>query len=91
MTTPPVPLLDAGNSLIAQVPAQLHTGMVSGPAGKIGVVTLRTTSTTVTVFLSAVDLRTWAELLTGLADKMSGGLTQATAADIAVLNQHHRG
>ncbi len=86
MSTPEPPLFDVGNTLLASVTAQLHTGSITGPQGKIGVATIRTPSTTLTVFLGASDLRTWAGLLTGLADELSGGLAQASAADIAVLN-----
>lgn len=96
MTQPQVvPLVDTGNALLAPGPAQMLAGMVSGPAGKTGVITVRTTSSTVTAFLDAADLRSWAALLTGLADELTGGLAQATAADIAVLGQpparHRRG
>lgn len=88
MTTPPqVPLIDAGNSLIAQVPAQLYTGSVTTPAGKIGVLTIRTSSTTLTVFLEADDLRNWVQLLTSLADQLTGGLVHASVIDVAVLDQ----
>jgi hypothetical protein len=92
---PQVPLVDAGNALLAPVPAQMHAGMVNGPDGKTGVITVRTSSATLTVFLGAADLRSWASLLTALADELTGGLAQATAADIAVLSQpsarHRRG
>jgi hypothetical protein len=87
MTTPPVPLFDVGNPLLAPGPANLDTGSVTGPGGKIGMVTLRTSSSTQTVFLDAADLRTWAALLTGLADQLSGGLVQASVADVAAVSQ----
>ena len=87
MTTPqPVPLVDQCNTLLAQIPAQLHTGMLTTSAGKAGVLTFRTSSATLTVFLTADDLRQWSSILTGLADQMTGGVVPATAADVAVLN-----
>lgn len=89
MTTPQQLLVDVGNARLAQVPVDLHTGTVPTPAGTVGVATFRTASTTLTVFLSAADLRNWASLLTGLADTVGGALVQASAADVAGLN--HRG
>jgi hypothetical protein len=87
VTTPPVPFFDVGNPLLAQGPANLDTGSVSGPGGKVGVVTIRTASATQTVFIGAADLRNWAALLTGLADQLSGGLVQASVADVAAVSQ----
>jgi len=82
MTTPPPPLYDTGNTMIAPVPVQLHTGDISGPAGKLGVVTIRTATTTLTVFLQPGELREWSQMLAGLADSMASGLTVASAADV---------
>ena len=87
MTVPQVSLVDAGNALVAQVPTQIHSGSVMTPAGKLGVVTLRTASTTMTVFLSGAELRSWATMLTGLADEVTGGLVTASAADVAAVTQ----
>jgi len=89
VTTPgqPLPLVDQGNGLLAQIPAQLHTGVLHTPNGKAGVLTFRTSSTTLTIFLAAKDLREWSGLLSGLADQMTGGLVPASAVDVAVLNQ----
>ncbi len=91
MTTPqqsPGQLFDAGNILLAQGPARLDTGSVTTPERtKVGIVTIRTSSTTLTVFVTAADLREWAGVLSGLADQMTGGLVTATAADVATVNQ----
>lgn len=88
MTTPQqVPLFDLGNQLLAQVPARLDTGSVSSPAGEaVGVVTFRTASTTLTLLVTAEDLRNWADIMTKLAQSLSGGVVAASAADIASLS-----
>lgn len=90
MTTPN-PLVDLGNQLLAQVPSRLDTGSISGPAGKTGVLTFRTASTTLTLLVTAEDLRTWSGLMSDLASELGGGLTVASAADVAALNAngHH--
>lgn len=94
MTTPPVPqfdvvpLFDVGNPLLAQGPVNIQTGAVETPAGKTGVFTLRTGSTTLTIFLGEGDLRAWAGLLTAAADGLAGGgLVRASAADVAAVSQ----
>lgn len=85
MTSPVPQFIDAGNELLAQVPARLDTGTIDVPgAGKLGVLTLRTTSATVTVFLGAEDLRSWGALLTSLAGQV-GGIAMAAPGDLAVL------
>lgn len=92
MTTPNV-LVDQGNPLLAHVPAQLDTGTVELPGeGKVGVMTIRTGSTTLTIMLAAEDLKNWAGVLSGLADQLGGaGLVKATPVDVSTLNQLMRG
>jgi hypothetical protein len=87
VTTPQVPFVDMGNTLLTQVQSQLDTGSVTTPAGKIGLITIRTASTTLTVFLGADDLRQWSELLAALANELTSGLMQATIADVAAVAQ----
>ena len=70
-------LVDTGNPLLAQVPVQLDTGDLVTPGGPVGVLTFRSPSTTFTAFLGADDLRRWAQLLSDLADKMTGGIVTA--------------
>lgn len=82
------PLVDQGNPLLGQVPAQMDTGTVDIPgSGTLGVLTIRTTSATVTVMLAPQDLQSWGEILTSLAGKLRGGLVQATPIDMAALGQ----
>lgn len=87
------PLVDTGNPLISQVPARMDTGTIDAPGvGLLAVLTFRTASTTMTVMLTADDLKNWAELLTGLAGQMNGGghIVQATPVDIAALARADR-
>jgi hypothetical protein len=85
------PLVDQGNTLLNHVPARMDSGTVDIPGtGKLGVLTIRTGSTTLTIMLSAADLRDWAGIMSGLADQMTGGLVKATPIDIAALSQELR-
>jgi len=86
VTTPQNPLFDLGNQLLAQVPSRLDTGSVTTPAGKTGVLTFRNASTTLTLFVAVEDLRNWAALMNDLAAELGGGLTVASAADVAALS-----
>lgn len=68
--------LDAGNPLLGPCAARLETGTLAVSGSQLGVVTIRTASTTLTVLLKAADVKVWAKLLTGLGDSMSSsGLT----------------
>ena len=89
MTQPAPALLDQGNPLLAPGPSRLDTGIVAGPAGKLGIVTLRTSSSTTTAFMNEAGVRQWAKLLAELADQLGGGavVQPATAADVAALQQ----
>lgn len=89
MSTPNTnPLVDPGNGLLSHVPARLDTGTAEIPGtGKMGVMTIRTGSTTLTIMLSAGDLRDWSAILTGLADQLTGGLVQASPMDVATMSQ----
>ncbi len=87
MTTPQDIPADVGNTLLSQGPAQLHTGSVKAGIKKFGVVTVRTASTTLTVFLDADNLRQWANLLNGLAEEVNRNLVTASSADVAAVVQ----
>src|ERR1700744_5434914 len=91
MTTPqnPMKFLDQNNPLIQGCPAALDTGIITHPTeGKIGGVTVRTTSATVTVLLGTEDLGNWITVLQGLLEAMGGGpkLQAATMNDVAAMN-----
>ncbi len=73
MSTPgPLSFIDPGNPLLAKVDIKMDTGTISMPGqGTIGVVTIRTASTTFTVLLTREELKSWAGMLAGLAASMS--------------------
>ena len=97
MTTPrqnPSQFLDAGNPLLSAGPARLDGGVITTPQGKLGCLTVRTSSTTTTVLVEADDLRKWAQFISDLADQADGGGTRliaASAIDAAALDATMRG
>lgn len=69
---------DTGNVLLTEQPARLITAVVDTPAGQRLAYTIRTPSTTVTVFLAKGDVENWAKQGADAAGKMSAaGLTVA--------------
>lgn len=72
MTPTPVPPADPGNQLLAAGPANLTTAIADTPEGKRLVMTIRTTSATVTVFLERDDARNWGSTISNNADQMGG-------------------
>jgi len=79
---------DAGNPLLAPGPSQLDLGTVDSPQGKIGIATIRTASTTLTVVLNGPELDKWAELFGQLAKEVKGtGLVTATVAETMHLSK----
>lgn len=90
MTTPPEPLgpvTDTGNDLLAPTQAKLHTGTAQATDGStLGVVTIRTTSATVTAFLTAADVGAWADVLNGLRAQLGAtSLVVPAPGDLAAL------
>lgn len=84
-------LVDAGNSLLSKAPFTMSTGSIETPDGRLGVLTIRTPSVTLTLFGQAQDFRNHAELLSDLAGKLEGnGLVQATPLDLSLLAQLSR-
>ena len=80
----PAPV-DVANQLLAEGPAQLSAALMSSPTGQRLALTVRTTSATVTVLLSAADAKAWASTITRAAGQMSAsGLVIAGAAVPAV-------
>lgn len=71
MTTPQVPPVDTGNQLLAEVPAQIVTAVLSTPQGQRLALTIRTATTTLTVMLQGPDARNWARQFTAAAESMS--------------------
>ncbi len=88
MTTPApnAPFLDPNNPLAAAGPARLDTGIVDPPGmGRLGVVTVRTPSTTCMVLMNPDDIDAWAAELTDLANRVrnGSGLMKAGSIDMA--------
>jgi hypothetical protein len=83
------PFLDAANLLLASGPARIETGTIDIPGtGRVGALTIRTASTTLTVFLTAVQLDEWALMVSNLAAAVRAAvLVQPTAAETALLRQ----
>ena len=66
-----IPLTDPGNKLLGELPAQLTTDVISTAAGQRLVLTVRTPTTTLTVFLRGAAAKNWAAQLTAEAAAMS--------------------
>jgi hypothetical protein len=72
------PVVDEANTLLAPGPAQLFTGV----SGALGVLTVRTPTTTLTLQLPKADILAWAGLIRELGDSLGGsGLLVATPAN----------
>jgi hypothetical protein len=71
----PAPLIDPGNRMLAfGQPAHLDTGIVTQPDGsRLGILTFRTATTTLTVTLVQADVVRWGELILALGRSMPGG------------------
>ena len=76
-----IPLFDEGNKLLGELPAQLTTDVIDTPAGQRLALTIRTPTTTLTVFLQGADAKNWAHQLSSEAAVMSGtGLIAANGS-----------
>lgn len=62
---------DPGNSLLGIVPAQLTATAVNTDAGQKVLLTIRTSSATVSVFLEPTDCENWARLILDAKAKVS--------------------
>ena len=84
----PVPPLDTGNQLLSGQPAQITTALMQTAAGQQMALTIRTPSTTLTVFLGKDDAIGWARNIEGTAKQMSGsGLIVAAGNGMPVKGQ----
>jgi hypothetical protein len=66
-----IPLYDEGNKLLGELPAQLTTDVIDTIAGQRLAFTVRTPTTTLTIFLRPADAKAWAKQLSGEAAVMS--------------------
>lgn len=82
MTTPNnMQFIDQNNPLLAGGPAKLDGGTIESPAtGKMGVLTMRTSSGTLTAMMDAGSLRNWSKFIEALADEVEGKKHLATAS-----------
>ncbi len=67
-----VPPYDPGNTLLGGTPAQLSCALVPTEAGQRLALTIRTVSTTQTVFLDRQDADLWASQIKAAASAMTG-------------------
>lgn len=65
------PLFDAGNKLLGELPSQLSTDVIDTIAGQRLAITIRTPTTTLSIFLNGTDAKAWAHQLTSEAAMMS--------------------
>lgn len=72
MTTPQeIPAFDLGNALLAEQPSQLTVSLMDTPQGQRLCLTIRTTSTTVSVLLGKTEATAWGTRISGDAATMS--------------------
>lgn len=84
--------IDPCNPLLGAGPGRLDTGIIGIEDQKIGIATVRTPSTTVSVNLSAEDADNWADYLKQLATALRDGggpskLVAAGMGDVAAMDQ----
>lgn len=90
------PLFDTGNTMLnVGEPAQMIIGKIPTPAGEVGVVTIRTRTTTLTVTLDKPQTGDWRDTLGELHDQLSGSAlivpNSAAATAIAQAARHANG
>jgi hypothetical protein len=68
---PDVPLFDEGNKLLGELPSQLTTDVIDTPGGQRLALTIRTPTTTLTIFLRGADAKSWARQLVSEAAMLS--------------------
>lgn len=82
MTTPAngaaPPPMDPGNRYISEVPAELTCGVANTPGGQRVMLTIRTTSATLTVFLDKPTAERWRDILSNELNSMSGLILPGT-------------
>lgn len=88
----PPTFIDPHNPLLGKVPVRLETGTVESPICQLGVVTIRTSSTTQISMLTPAELADWIRILTELKDSMSSsGLTVVRGSVIPPIHNQDRG
>lgn len=69
---PQVPPMDPGNQLLAETPSQLTATPARGPMGPRLMVTIRTSTTTLTVLLEKPTAQDWASTINAGCSGLSG-------------------
>lgn len=83
MTTPEPTPYDTSNALLAAGPAILTMSEVMTTTGKLGVATIRTQSTTLSVFLPREDMQAWADAFQKQANQLTGLLLVPPGATLS--------
>jgi hypothetical protein len=78
---PPPALFDTANLLLSQTVCRLDAGTMTIPDGtKVAILTIRTPSSTTTVFLVKEDLGVWSDIIANLNDEMTGSRLHVPSA-----------
>lgn len=72
MTMPPMPPIDTGNPLLNEGPAVIQATPVNTAAGQRLALTIKTTTTTLTILLIKDDAGRWRDTITEGIGRMSG-------------------
>jgi hypothetical protein len=87
MSTPQQPIpYDPGNALLGPQPAEMTLSLVNTPAGQQMAMTIRTSTTTLTVFLAKDSGEQWRDQLSAMLAQMNGLILPPSA-----VNGAHRG
>jgi hypothetical protein len=70
--------MDPGNRYISEVPAELTSAVANTPNGQRVMLTIRTTSATVTVFLDKQTAERWRDMISNEANTLSGLILPGT-------------
>lgn len=75
---PQPPPMDPGNRYISEVPAELTCGVANTPGGQRLLLTVRTTSATLSVFLDKTTGEQWRDIIAKELSSMSGLILPGT-------------
>ena len=78
MSTPVTPM-DTGNPILSEVPATFSCTPVNGPGGQRLAFTVRTGSTTLTIFLAKDHAINWRDVMSEAIGQMSGLIVPTSA------------
>lgn len=84
-----MPAADPGNPFLGPGPSGLSSAVIDTPQGQRLMLTVRTASTTVTVFLEKVHGEQWVNVINDGLSKMSSLITAPANVQLPKLNGHH--